>query len=109
MKNLWLAGAAARAVSACANTSPTETANETDTTTTAVVEETVEVAVEEAMDVVEETAPALCLDMGPQTPRDISSVVGLNTVTFPKAPPLQRHEPVQHSHAHQCRAPRPGL
>ncbi len=30
---------------------------------------------------------ALCLDMGPQTPRDIGSAAGLNTVTFPFAPP----------------------
>lgn len=28
----------------------------------------------------------LCLDAGPQTPRDISSKTGLNTVTFPWAP-----------------------
>ena len=28
----------------------------------------------------------LCLDMGPQTPRDISSVFGLNTESFPLAP-----------------------
>ncbi len=30
---------------------------------------------------------ALCLDAGPQTPRDISDANGLNTVTFPFAPP----------------------
>ena len=30
---------------------------------------------------------ALCVDMGPQTPRDISSVEGLNTTEFPMAPP----------------------
>ncbi len=29
----------------------------------------------------------LCLDMGPQTPRDISDRTGLNTVSFPMAPP----------------------
>ena len=29
---------------------------------------------------------ALCLDMGPQTPRDISSAFGLNTESFPLAP-----------------------
>ena len=37
------------------------------------------------------TAPAasgdLCLTMGPQTPRDIASKVGLNTTTFAVAPP----------------------
>lgn len=31
-------------------------------------------------------APSLCLDAGPQTPRDISSKAGLNTVSFEKAP-----------------------
>lgn len=30
--------------------------------------------------------PPLCLDSGPQTPRDISSTVGANTVAFPLAP-----------------------
>jgi hypothetical protein len=30
---------------------------------------------------------ALCLSMGPQTPRDISSIIGLNTVSFETAPP----------------------
>ena len=29
----------------------------------------------------------LCLDAGPQTPRDISNGYGLNNVPFPKAPP----------------------
>lgn len=29
----------------------------------------------------------LCLDAGPQTPRDIASTIGLNSVTFPTAPP----------------------
>ena len=33
------------------------------------------------------TAEQLCLDAGPQTPRDISSLTGLNTVEFPMAPP----------------------
>ena len=32
-------------------------------------------------------SPELCLDAGPQTPRDISSTMGLNTVEFPIAPP----------------------
>ena len=31
--------------------------------------------------------PGLCLDAGPQTPRDISSTIGLNAVEFPYAPP----------------------
>ena len=35
-----------------------------------------------------ETAPSeLCLDAGPQTPRDIANTAGLNTVEFPLAPP----------------------
>lgn len=42
--------------------------------------ETTEVETDEA------TAPELCLDAGPQTPRDITSTAGLNTVTFPMAP-----------------------
>ena len=33
---------------------------------------------------------ALCLDMGPQTPRDISSAFGLNTESFPMAPPANQ-------------------
>ena len=35
----------------------------------------------------EPSSEALCVDMGPQTPRDIGSRVGLNTVAFPLAPP----------------------
>lgn len=34
----------------------------------------------------EESAPELCLDAGPQTPRDITSAAGLNNVSFPLAP-----------------------
>ena len=38
--------------------------------------------------VVAETTPSeLCLDAGPQTPRDITNTAGLNTVEFPLAPP----------------------
>ncbi len=32
----------------------------------------------------------LCLDAGPQTPRDITSKFGLNSVVFPKAPPADQ-------------------
>jgi hypothetical protein len=32
-------------------------------------------------------SPELCLDAGPQTPRDISNTMGLNAVEFPMAPP----------------------
>ena len=35
----------------------------------------------------EAAGETLCVDMGPQTPRDISSAAGLNPVTFPLAPP----------------------
>ena len=35
----------------------------------------------------EPASPELCLDAGPQTPRDISSTAGLNAVEFPIAPP----------------------
>ncbi len=57
-------------VSACSKSSDSETASGTEPeakTATASV-------------------PDLCLDSGPQTPRDISSKVGLNTVSFQKAP-----------------------
>ena len=33
---------------------------------------------------------ALCVNMGPQTPRDISSAMGLNLESFPLAPPANR-------------------
>ena len=55
----------------------------------------VEEAASEAVDAAEEAAAAveeavadagLCLDAGPQTPRDISSVIGLNPVNFERAP-----------------------
>ena len=38
----------------------------------------------EATETVEQAG--LCVDMGPQTPRDIASTSGLNTVSFPMAP-----------------------
>ena len=83
MKHVLLAAVAGTASVACVNTAGTEIAEEESETVIAEVEE----AVEEVEDIVEASAPELCLDAGPQTPRDISSVVGLNTVTFPKAPP----------------------
>ncbi|MCH9693438.1 MAG: cadmium carbonic anhydrase [Gammaproteobacteria bacterium] len=46
-----------------------------------------EVEVSEAADSAIAAAGGLCLDAGPQTPRDISSVLGLNTVSFEMAPP----------------------
>lgn len=83
MKHLLLLASAATLVAACANVESTEIAEDAADTATTEVEETVE----EVTEVVEAAAPELCLDAGPQTPRDISSVVGLNTVAFPKAPP----------------------
>ncbi|MHA7899585.1 MAG: delta-class carbonic anhydrase [Henriciella sp.] len=83
MKKLLLAAAAGTVLAACVNTTTTEVAEEDAETVVVEVEETVEEVVEE----VQASAPELCLDAGPQTPRDISSAIGLNTVTFPKAPP----------------------
>ena len=84
MKHIFLAAAAGTVLAACVNV---ETTEEAATTEVEEVVETVEAEVEEVEEMVEAAAPELCLDAGPQTPRDISSVVGLNTVTFPKAPP----------------------
>lgn len=56
-------------------------------TTTTDVEDTTETVFEEAIDLVSEDAAELCVGMGPQTPRVISSVAGLNSATFPQAPP----------------------
>lgn len=83
MKHLFLVASAGAALVACANVETIDVAEDTVGTTVAEAEETAQDAVE----IVEAAAPELCLDAGPQTPRDTSSVVGLNTVTFPKAPP----------------------
>ncbi|MEL6857645.1 MAG: delta-class carbonic anhydrase [Pseudomonadota bacterium] len=86
MKHYMLAASAAALLSACANIDQTEVTEETEAVVET-VEETVEATEEELMELAGQDAPQLCLGMGPQTPRDISSVIGLNTVTFPKAPP----------------------
>ncbi len=52
----------------------------------AAVEDTATAVTNEAKSVNSEITGDLCLDFGPQTPRDISSVVGLNTADFPMAP-----------------------
>jgi len=83
MNKVLGAAAASALLVACVNSTSTEVAEDE---TEAVIAE-VEEVVEEVAEIVETSAPDLCLDAGPQTPRDISSVVGLNTVTFPKAPP----------------------
>lgn len=74
MRNLMMAAAAGSILAACTNTVPTDVTEEPGAATT------------EAVAAVEETVADLCLDAGPQTPRDISNIAGLNTVTFPQAP-----------------------
>ena len=71
-----LAGMALTLAACSTDTGPTEVevVEEVEAKTEAVV-----------VEVAEETA-GLCLDAGPQTPRDITSTIGLNTVTFPTAP-----------------------
>ena len=43
----------------------------------------------------------LCIASGPQTPRDISSVTGLNKAMFPLAPPASEMN-LCNIHTHQC-------
>ena len=85
MKNVLLAAAAGTILAACANTTSTGVTEEAEAATTEAVE-VFEEAVEDVIEVAEEAMPALCLDAGPQTPRDISNIAGLNAVTFPQAP-----------------------
>ena len=69
------------------------------TTDTAQTDETATAAVEIAKEA------GLCLASGPQTPRDISNVTGLNTVKFPMAPAsTAMNLCMQYPHAHKCRA-----
>lgn len=75
MRHIMMAAAAGSILAACTNTAPTDVTEEPSAATT------------EAVDTAEETVADLCLDAGPQTPRDISNIAGLNTVTFPQAPP----------------------
>ena len=84
MRNLLLAAAAATALGACANTVETDSTEDAAIAGAAETADTADAVVEEAM---ADTTPELCVGMGPQTPRDISSTVGLNTVAFPTAPP----------------------
>ena len=71
-------------LAACSSLSWPNGSDDAETVEEAVVEVEGE-AEEVATEVVEEVA-GLCLDAGPQTPRDITSVIGLNTVEFPMAP-----------------------
>ena len=67
------------ALAACGSEKPVDT-----------MEEAAAEAANSAMEKTEEAvadAGGLCLDAGPQTPRDISSVLGMNPVTFDRAPP----------------------
>lgn len=76
MKRVFITAASAIALAACANTVTEPVAEDSPAP--------------EATGETEANAPgepALCLGMGPQTPRDISNVAGLNTVSFPTAPP----------------------
>ena len=79
---LMLTGSALLFVAACGAETDT-----TETTTSAVEEKATEEATTTAAaaDATVEEAP-LCLDAGPQTPRDISNVTGLNTDMFQLAP-----------------------
>lgn len=81
MKRILLTGAMAVGLAACGNQEAADAPATPDS----------DVATEEtAMDKAEEmeTADAgLCVDFGPQTPRDISSTAGLNLTDFPFAPP----------------------
>ena len=78
MKHVLLAAAAGAVLVACTNT----VTEDTQTNSTPPVANEAEATTESA-----DASADLCLAAGPQTPRDIASVVGLNTVTFPKAPP----------------------
>ena len=80
-KILPTAACLALAVAACSSPSDTNETEETTKDAEAVIEEVVEDQSGDAS----ETA-GLCLDAGPQTPRDITSTIGLNTVSFPTAP-----------------------
>ena len=65
-----------------------ESAPETDTAADTTAEATADTDADVGADMAAEPAGGeLCVDMGPQTPRDIASLAGLNTVTFPFAPP----------------------
>lgn len=72
----FLIASLAVALTACSS-------KESDTLSEDSAAEPVAAAVETA------AAPELCLDAGPQTPRDISSTLGLNSVTFDVAPPAE--------------------
>jgi hypothetical protein len=98
--SILLMSAAALMVVACGEETATDEVND-DMSTTESMEPTTEMDMEETsdasdmemaddMEMAESDAGeelALCLGMGPQTPRDISNVEGMNTVSFDLAPP----------------------
>lgn len=98
MKNILIASTAGLILVACANSNASDPADESIAADTA---ESVETVTEEIIETVAEAAPELCLGMGPQTPRDISSTAGLNPVTFPTAPPASSMNLCNiHTHTH---------
>ncbi len=83
IRHLILSVSAATLVMACSNsTEPTEP--DTHVESDAHANESHE---EHAAHSDDMASADLCLDAGPQTPRDISKTGGLNTVSFPVAPP----------------------
>ena len=80
-RNLSLVFVSSLALAACSSNDADDAAAEATSEAAAAVETAVEAAAEAVAD-----SGGLCLDAGPQTPRDISSALGLNTVTFEMAP-----------------------
>lgn len=81
MKRILLTGAMSVAIAACGNQETSEAPATPDSAAAADG-----VAIDKADEM--ETADAgLCVDFGPQTPRDISGAAGLNLTDFPFAPP----------------------
>ncbi len=98
LKQTLLSATCVLVLAACSGEPATESEAESTTTTTASAPETTATtpeapgeptASEDAPDepgAEEASAQDLCLDAGPQTPRDITNTAGENTVTFPFAP-----------------------
>lgn len=86
MKHILLAAAAGTILAACVNTTTDEAVEDTEIAAAEAATELEEMVEEVAEEVIADAEPALCVGAGPQTPRDISNIAGLNTVTFPKAP-----------------------
>ncbi len=80
--------ASALALTACSSESATDAAKDMAKDTASKAAETMKDTASKAVETVKEATASgdLCTTMGPQTPRDISSKVGLNTTSFPMAP-----------------------